>query len=230
MEVVGKPQSHWICFNNRRGCSFQPDGCRVAEPGDPQEWSRRETRHQRRPFPGKGWRRAFPAEQMSPGRADAAAEGDSRRAGERLPCWLPISPLSPSCIPPWINVQENPAPGLLLQEKCQGKSAGGCSLAAVLGAWDGVDLGAEIWAVLAARAASTAGTICSHTDPSQPSSSLSLQGCSKQTGIADPTGFYIPAGWEHLATRCHQALLVGHMSREDSGRYPGMLCSPRGEG
>lgn len=67
--------------------------------------------------------------------------------------WLPTSPLSPYCIPRWINVQENPAPGLLLQAKCQGKSAGGCRLAP--GAGSGMDLGTEIWAttsMLAARA------------------------------------------------------------------------------
>lgn len=127
--------------------------------------------------------------------------------------WLPTSPLSPYCIPRWINVQENPAPGLLLQAKCQGKSAGGCRLA--LGAGSGMDLGTEIWATTSMLAARAGRWDHPGSQRSLPALHLPVPaGMLQANGGWGPhqsrVGLCIPAARERPATRCPQALLVGH--------------------
>lgn len=134
--------------------------------------------------------------------------------------WLPTSPLSPCCIPRWINVQENPAPGLLPQAGCQGKSPGGCSPAAPCSLRDGFghrDLGAT--SVLAARAMA----------PSQRPFPVPAGMLQAQMGLEPPQ----PCRALHpcsLGARWHRALLAGQCHIQGGlKRCPGMLCSPRGK-
>lgn len=74
MEVVGKPQSPWICFlvATAKGLLLSAEEARVQgccrgggpESGDPHKWAQREGGHKGPPFLQRGWRAALPAEQM----------------------------------------------------------------------------------------------------------------------------------------------------------------------
>lgn len=97
--------------------------------------------------------------------------------------WLPTSPLSPCCIPRWINVQENPAPGLLKQVKCQGKSAGGCSPAPGARCLHRDGFRQRFGP---AHLCSQPGTVLGHTDPSQPRAPCPCRDAPSKRGLESP--------------------------------------------
>lgn len=90
--------------------------------------------------------------------ADAAAAGDSRRAGEPSSpvAGSPPAPYLPPAFPDELTRRERQRqPGPLLQAKCQGKNAGDSSPAPR--ACSGLDLGAEIQATTSVHAARATG-------------------------------------------------------------------------
>lgn len=209
VEVVGKPQIHWICFNKQCVCSFQPDGCRVAEPkpGDPQECHGGKPGTNETPSLGKAGARRFLPSRCP--RADAAAAGDSRGQASVFPAGSPPAPYLPAAFPDGLTCRKIQRQGSCCKRNAKGRAPGAAARLPGLGACAGMDLGTEIWTTTSVGE----GTIHGHTHPSQPSSSLSLQGCSKEMGFGDPTAVWgfasLVTVWCHI-TRCHQALLAGH--------------------
>lgn len=152
VEVVGKPQSHWVCFSSRWGCSFQPDGCRVGEPrsGDPQDGQEGKPGTNEAPFLGKAGARHFLPSRCP--RADAAAAGDSQRAGERLPS--SPAPYLPAAFPDGLTCRKIQRQGSCGKPSAKGRALGAAARLLVLGAHSRMDLGTEIWvttSVLTAR-------------------------------------------------------------------------------